>query len=347
MYGALTSSWSLRLGRWQGCEVRLHIHFPLLALAVMLAATVSGLFTAGEGLVAVGVWLASVAVHEGARMVAASRVGGRTHMIVLAPTGGLAQPHLPADPPAHLVTALAGPTAFLGMIVAAACALVALGRVEVLGLLSLFAPELDSGGSRLVLAMQLAVWINAWLLLVNLVPAPPLDGAELLRGLLWPLVGRASATAAMSHFALGAAAGTALLAVVLQHQTLGEVVPAWFPLSVLSVVLLYGGNRLSRQRRYDVGLDIEQLQLDESLWLQPQPEEDREAVLVEHLQQRQEETIDRKRRQREDLEDARVDDILARLTATTFDKLSEEEQAILRRASRRYRRRRHEPPRER
>ncbi|MCA9235563.1 MAG: site-2 protease family protein [Planctomycetales bacterium] len=343
MNGNLSGSWSLSLGRWQGCEVRLHIHFPLLALAALLYGNLTDAYTPGDALLAMGVLLASVGVHELVRLAAAARVGGRTHLVVLAPCGGLTQPRLPADPPAHLVAALAGPTAYLSLVVAAACVLAAAGEVQILGLLNLFAPHFIETQSNMHMALQLAVWINSWLLAVNLLPAPPLDGAELLRSMVWPLTGRSSATAVTAHIALGAAAVTAFLSVVLRHMTLGETMPAWFPLSVLSIVLLYGGNRMSRQRRYDLGLDIEQFEVEETLWVQAAPpEEEGEVVLVEHIQQRQQEALDRKRRERETIEDAEVDAILSRLSATSFDQLSAEEQAILKRASRRYRERRGE-----
>jgi len=65
-------------------------------------------------------------------------------------------------------------------------------------------------------------------------------------------------------------------------------------------------------------------------------------VLVEHLQDKQQEVIDRKRREREANEDARVDVILMRLRKTSFEQLSEEDRATLKRASRRYRERRAE-----
>lgn len=343
MNGNVSGSWSLSLGRWQGCEVRMHMHFPLLALGVLLYGNLANDYSPGAALMFLGVLLASVAVHEMVRLVAAARVGGRSVLVVISPTGGLTQPQLPADPPAHLVAALAGPTAYLSLIVASACTLAAAGEAEILGLLNLFNPQFIPTESNLHLVLQLGVWVNAWLLMINLLPAPPLDGAELLRSMLWPLVGRTSATAATAHIALGAAAMAALLAVLLQHQVLGEWMPAWFPLSVTSIVLLYGGNRLSRQRRYDVGLDIEQLEAEDAAWLHGPPvDEGEEVVLVEHIQQRQQEALDRKRREREDVEDAEVDAILSRLSATTFEQLSDEEQAILKRASRRYRRRRGE-----
>jgi Zn-dependent protease len=347
MNRSAAGSWSLRLGRWRGVEVRLHVHLPLLALAVLFLASlesrlvfrVPGL-TYRRALAGIGILLGSVILHEAARALVARRVGGRTNLIVLGPTGGWAQPHLPSDPPAHLVTAIAGPLTYLAIIVAAACGLAISGEQNLLNLFSPFQPQLLPYKSALHTAVQLTVWINTWLLLVNLLPIQPCDGAEVLRSLLWPLVGRASASAAAAHIAYGAAAMTAIMAIAVQQQMLNNVIPQWFPLSVLAVLLLYGGNRAARQRQYDLGVDIDQWESDDEQWLNADwLDEDRAAVLVEHLHQKQQDALDRKRREREDREDARVDDILARMHDVGFDQLSDEEQAILKRASRRYRQR--------
>jgi hypothetical protein len=118
-------------------------------------------------------------------------------------------------------------------------------------------------------------------------------------------------------------------------------VPNWFPLALAALFLLYGGSRTTHERRYDVGLAIDELDSDDEQWLNAEWDDDeREAVLVEHLQDKQQETLDRKRREREAHEDARVDAILERLQSVSFDQLSDEDRAVLKRASRRYRRRR-------
>ncbi|MCA9260494.1 MAG: hypothetical protein KDA61_14880, partial [Planctomycetales bacterium] len=117
-------------------------------------------------------------------------------------------------------------------------------------------------------------------------------------------------------------------------------VPAWAPLSLLATFLIYGGNRAWHQRQYAGSLEIDELDSDDDQWLSPEWIDDAHAaVLVEQIQAKQEETLDRKRREHEDLEDAEVDVILCRLQQISFEELSEEEQAILKRASRRYRRR--------
>lgn len=355
MPASAPGSWSLRLGRWRGVELRIHLYVPLLALVVLLIASLPDVLkpeiaihlpssSVNSAVLGLAVLAASVIVHELVRAIVAERVGGRTNLIVLGPIGGWAQPHLPSDPPAHLVTAVSGPLTYLALVVTAGCALAAAGQHEILPLLRPFDPEFVRGGSKLLLATQMAVWINACLLLVNLLPIQPCAGAEILRGLLWPLVGRASAGAAVAHIANGAAAVTAVLSVVVRRQMLNDFLPAWFPLAVSSVVLLYGANRAARQRQYDAGLAIDELESDDEQWLSAEwIEEERAAVLVERLHEKQQQTLDRKRREREDREDERVDDILARLQAVGFDHLSEEEQAVLKRASRRYRQRQRQP----
>lgn len=339
-----TENWSLCIGRWRGMDVRLHILLPLLALSALMTDVAPPRVA-----ISLVILFASVALHELVRVIAASRVGGHVKSVVLGPVGGLTKLHLPVDPPAHLITALVGPMAFIVLMVAGGCGLALAGDRQVY--LLLLNPTDPIGmmatGSPLQIVGQLVVWINWCLLLVSLLPIDPCAGAELLRGVLWPVVGRTTATSATSHVALGAAVFAALLALIVQQHSGANtplstaLVPGWFPFAVASVFLLYGGSRNALVRRYDVGLAIDEFDSDDEDWLADEwKEDDREAVLVEHLQDKQQEALDRKRREREANEDARVDAILARLQNSSFEQLSEEDRAILKRASRRYRRRR-------
>jgi len=349
-----TNNGSLFVGRLHGVELRIHILLPLTALVVLLAVKttfVEPIVLVRPMVAAWGVLVlaTSVLLHELARIGTAARVGGHTSALVLGPIGGLTKLHLPVDPPAHLVTALAGPMTYLVLLVAAGCGLALKGDPEVLQLLlnpcspQLKIPGIGSDVTTLDLVAQLAVWINWCLLLVSLLPVDPCDGAELLRGSLWPIVGRSTATSATSRLALGAAVFVALIALVIPDRYSDRTIPPWFPLSAISIFLLYGGSRNTSTRYYDVGLAIDEFDSDDEEWLlNDWEDEDREAVLVEHLQDKQQEAIDRKRREREANEDARVDAILMRLRNTSFEQLPEEDRAILKRASRRYRQRRNE-----
>jgi Zn-dependent protease len=341
-------NWSLCIGRWRGAEARIHVLLPLLALTALLVTrkmpTIDLRLVAWSLIVLV----ASVTLHEVVRIITALRVGGQVSSLVLAPWGGFSRIHLPADPPAHLLTALAGPCVLFVTIVVAACALAFAGDRDVL---RLFASPNDPdiayqfmGANVVTLSMigQLVVWINACLLLVDLLPIDPCAGAEILRGVLWPVVGRTSALAATSHVAIGMSGFFAVAAALLAKAgTSAGLMPGWYPLAGISVLLLFGGRASGQGRQYDVGLAIDEFDSDDEEWLGAEWEDDdREAVLVEHLQDKQQEALDRKRREQEANEDARVDDILARLHETGLEKLSEEDRAFLKRASRRYQQRR-------
>jgi len=352
MINQSTDNWSLRVGTINNVELRMHVLWPLTTLVVLFAVKLAdGLVKSKLAEPTVVAWallifFTSVALHELARVVTASRVGGRTSELILSPIAGLTKLHLPADPPAHLVTALAGPMTHLVLLVASACALTLRGDPDIFRLLlQPISPELviRSSVTQFVMVAQLTVWINWCLLLISLLPIDHCAGSELLRGLLWPMVGRSTATSATSRIALGAAVFFALLAVLIPATYSTGKIPAWFPLSVISVFLFYSGCRNYSSRRYDVGLAIDEFDSDDEEWLLSDwDDEGRQAVLVEHLQDKQQEVIDRKRREREAQEDECVDAILLRLCHTSFEQLSEEDRATLKRASRRYRQRQDE-----
>lgn len=347
-----SENWSLCIGRWRGVEVRLHLLLPLLALVCLLLVARTKVAAPAVVSWALVVLVASVATSELIRLFTASRLGGHTDAIVLGPIGGWTKFHLPVDPPAHIAVALAGPTTFFVLMVVTGCALALGGDQHVLRLLNPCNPQihrlantdfdaLATSSSIVPIIGQLVVWINCWLLLVSLMPIDPCAGATLMRSVLWPIVGRTTAASLTSLAALGAAVFAVLLALVLPQHLSESLVPAWFPLAVAALFLLYGGSRTTHERRYDVGLAIDEFDSDDEQWLSGDwHDEDREAVLVEHLQDKQQEALDRKRREREAHEDARVDAILERLQHISFDQLSDEDRAVLKRASRRYRRRR-------
>ena len=347
-----SENWSLCLGRWRGVELRLHILLPLVALIGLLLVVESSPLQTQVLAWALLVLVVSVSLHELVSWITAIRFGGHGDSIILGPCGGFSQFSLPNDPPAHIATSLAGPTTSFVLMVVAACALALAGDENVLRLLNPIDPQIDrlavtdfdspkNTSTILPIIGQLTVWINCCLLLVNLLPVEPFVGERLLRSVLWPIVGLSTARSLTSLVAVGIGVLAVLLALVLAKDATSTLVPAWFPLAAAALLLFYGGTRVHQQPRCDVGLAIDQLDSDDELWSTGHwDDDDREAVLVEHLQDKQQEAIDRKRREREASEDARVDAILARLNEVRFEELSEEDRAILKRASRRYRQRR-------
>jgi Zn-dependent protease len=343
MAGCCVERWSLHLGRWWGVSVYLHIFF-LLFLLLALTFTLPDPDLLGVGVLTVSVLLLSVALHELAHAVAATRVGGKVDAIVLGPVGGLISPRVPDEPEIHLFVALAGPIVHLTLAVAAAIVLAAAGNTQLVGLLNpLVTPQdlVEPGGFWLVGA-KLTLWLNWILMLLNFLPAYPFDGGPMLRAMLWPVLGRRTARVVTARIAMAIAVLLCVASLMTIASNLPTRVPMWIPLVTLATFLFFsahqdlslrdGQERAEQPAGYQVNADG--LDLLDAMWL---ADDEDEGVLVEHQQRSRPEEKDQSA---ESSEDARVDAILARLYNSTWDALSPEEVAVLQRASKRYRQRR-------
>lgn len=121
-----------------------------------------------------------VLLHEFGHALACRQVGGVANRIVLWPLGGVAYVDPPPRPGATLWSITAGP-------------LVNVALVPVLGSLYYFAYS-SGWGSTMPDAFRLvrsALYIDIGLLIFNILPVYPLDGGQILRSLLWFVLGRA------------------------------------------------------------------------------------------------------------------------------------------------------------
>jgi len=331
--------WSIGLGRWWGIPVRLHIFFIVFAV-LALAFNASEQLTAG--VVTVVVLLASLLLHEAAHALAALRVGGKVDVIVVGPMGGLVSPRVPDEPEIHLFVAMAGPIVHLSLVVLAAVALAISGHPNILGLLYPVVPvDLTEGGDLWIVTCKLTLWLNWMLLLLNLLPVYPFDGGPILRSVLWPALGRRTAQIATARLAMLAAVMLCLVALVTSSVEIYTSVPLWIPLVTLGIFLFFSAQQdlaigVSYEDSEELGnyhLSSDGLDLEDAAWSK---EDGDEAVLVEH---HHEHKRDQHRRALEAYEDARVDDILARLHDSSLAELSPEEIDLLQRASQRYKQR--------
>ena len=168
----MSGAWSI--GRVAGIPVRLH--WSLLALGAFVG------LTQGQGalgtLLGAAILFASVVAHEVAHALTARTFGIETRDIVHTPFGGIARLEgMPASGRAEVAIALAGPIASLALAATA------------FGATWLLAPAGLAGSVLATLA-----WSNAMLGLFNLVPAFPLDGGRVLRGVLHERIGLRRAT---------------------------------------------------------------------------------------------------------------------------------------------------------
>jgi Zn-dependent protease len=329
-------SWNVYLGRVAGVQIRLHAFFILLLVAAL---AVRQEVLPWYSFSAIALLFFSVVWHEAAHCIVALRTGGTADHVLLWPLGGLVQVNTSAhDPQQDWPTAIAGILASLAICAFALPILLLTGSGSWLQFNPFALPPIDDELTwRSVLA--LLFWTNWILLLANLLPAFPFDGARLLRTALWPRLGyrtaslqvvRAAKLTALTLFVLG----------LIVHQ---QYPAALMILSVLSLLVFFAArHEIDKLQDTDseervFGYDFSQgyTSLERATGTPAAPKLN---FLRRWLKNRHENRL-RRRREVEELEDLRVDDVLARLHEAGVDGLSSEDRALLQRVSQRYRNR--------
>jgi len=159
-----------------------------------------------------------VLLHEFGHALACRQVGGQANRIVLWPLGGVAFVAPPQRPGAMLWSIAAGPMVNLILLPVALVLALASQRMG-------WGDALPDGQHFL----WAIVYINAGLLIFNLLPIYPLDGGQILRALLWFICGRIRSLMVATVIGLVGAAG--LLVFALSRGSI------W--IGVLSVFILF------------------------------------------------------------------------------------------------------------
>lgn len=170
-------SWSWKLGRFAGVDVKVHATFVLLLVWVAASHLLTGgtVAAAIEGVVFILLIFACVVFHEFGHALTARRYGVATRDIVLLPIGGVARlERIPEEPGQELRIAAAGPLVNVGIAVLLALWIETSGS---------WLPLERLGTSSGPLAERLLV-VNVFLVAFNLIPAFPMDGGRMLRALL-------------------------------------------------------------------------------------------------------------------------------------------------------------------
>ena len=204
-------SGSIRLFRFSGIDVFLHWSWFLVAVFEIQSRSGRYSSVTWNVLEYVALFLI-VMIHEFGHALACRSVGGTANQIVLWPLGGVAYVDPPPRPGATLWSIAAGP---LVNVVLVPIFLVITTAVRSSGMAAT-SPDVAELISNVA-------WINVALLVFNILPVYPLDGGQILRSLLWFVLGRARSLMAASIIGFLGVAGFILYAIHTQDAWLGII----------------------------------------------------------------------------------------------------------------------------
>lgn len=320
--------WSVSLGRWFSTDVRVSWYFPLLWIVFVLK------FGLAYGTAIECVLLVSVLLHEFGHVFGARWTGGQADEILIWPLGGLAFVQLARNFRSQFLTTAAGP-----LVNFAICA-VTLPHV----LSTIYGPHcwnpfilpipMDAFGKHLLSDLTVITFSLNWMsLVINLIPAHPLDGGQMLRAILssrmGPLAGAewAAKIGFVAAICLGLVGvfdkelmwlfGLALFLVVMTMQELQRI--------------QYGEMVDDSEFGYDFSQGYTSLERSS-----PTTQEPRVSIWQRWKRQREDERR-RKESEQEQEAEAQLDAILAKLHEGGMAALTSSEKRILERASAKYR----------
>jgi len=168
--------WSISAGRVFGISLRIHLTFFLLLLFVF--ATVlseRGFKDAALSALFICAIFVCVVIHEIGHSLIARRFGKQTKSITLLPIGGMAtMEEMPRNPGQEIAIALIGP--LINLVIAGLLYALVGWQVGV----AIPGLYLESGGAF----VAGLIGVNIMLAVFNLIPAFPMDGGRVLRGML-------------------------------------------------------------------------------------------------------------------------------------------------------------------
>jgi Zn-dependent protease/CBS domain-containing protein len=237
---------SFKIGRFSGIDVKVHwTFFLLLAFFAFLGYQTSGSLAGALTPTALIVALfLCVVLHEFGHSLVAQRLGIEIHSITLLPIGGVSNlESLPEKPSDEVKITLAGP------LVNVVLAPIFFGVGLLLGAEPRMPTDLFTGIGSVGQFFFYLGYLNVVLALFNLIPAFPLDGGRVLRGLLATRLGALRATEIASRVGQLFAAAFFLIGLLGGN----------FLLALIAVFIFFGANgeaQMVRQRELTRGLSV-------------------------------------------------------------------------------------------
>ena len=347
------SNWSLSLGRWVGVPVRVHM-LLLLFIAVIFCVDFNSPNSGGSNIlstamVTAGILIVSIIIHELAHVFAIHNLGGSVNSVMFLPWGGNSSFVYPQQKSAKLIAIMAGPFVNFSLFMFGAILLLQSTDISFKEIVHPFRPHGFLTSDVPMTLIKIGIWVNFQLLIANLIPCFPFDGAAALRNIISsvysnvPLYRIESAVQVCGTAVALTAIGFAWL--FRNYQT-GPLEPIWFVLLVVGICLyfaaIYSFNCETEENVSDWDEGHAALGVTEHITDSPSffvfgdtedPEyskwliEKQEARIRDEMQQEQKE-----------IEEA--DNVLVKLHNSGIDSLTSDEKLLLQRVSERLRRKR-------
>jgi Zn-dependent protease len=348
-------SWSFPIGRLFGIAIRIHILFPVFALAMYLRVVFDKDSEPGMGLDMLVIFVllfVSVLLHEFGHCYGARLMDGDATEVLLWPLGGLAAVDVPHTPRANFITAAAGPAVNLLLCLAAALTLVAFSFVPSFDpragqlwdtVLYNWSEGVEYGSRYANMAHSLEpwqvlvarfFWLNWFGFLLNvLLIGFPLDGGRMFQCILWPRLGYRRAT-----FAAVVAGFIVMFIVGIFSLVIKDPLPLCLAAFIYVAckqqwfILEHGGEE--SVFGYDFSQGYTSLERDEP----PPPRKRRPSFWQRWLQRRAARKLQLEIERRE-AEERRMDELLEKIQREGKQALTDEENRFLKRVADKYRNR--------
>jgi stage IV sporulation protein FB len=344
---------SIPLGRLFGISVRVHLLFPVVAVAMILRLAVKDTYIEGtwiDGVMLAVLLFVSVLAHELGHCFAARWVDGDATDIMMWPLGGLANVDLPHQPRAHFITAAGGPA--VNLLLCVLCGLLLTFvvnpsyqppwnplwyplRIAMDGSIKLY---LWSGDTTLVnqvwpIVLARLFWINWTLFLLNvLLVCFPMDGGRMLQSVLWPSLGYRQATLIVIYTGFVVTVLVGMVSII-QSEILIFCLAAFIYVSCRAQLILLETGGEEGLFGYDFSQGYTSLERD-----QPHVTTKRTSWWKRWRDRRAARKLQREMETRE-ADERRLDELLEKVQKLGMNALTDEERRFMKRVSDRYRNR--------
>ena len=301
-----------------GIRVAAHSSLVIYVSLALLTGFAPG-WTFQDRVIGIAALFVIILLHEFGHCFAARGVGGEADDIVMHPLGGLALCHPPHRPLAVFLTILGGP--MVNVLICLGCGI---ALYTMIGTVPWDPFSMRAPAGRFIQWTQTSVYVEwffrmSWSLLVfNLLPIFPLDGGCMLQAILWPRLGYGRSMLISVTVGLYAA-------IVAGCYAIATAAPMLLPVAIFCGFTCWQVRRQLLASPIEDGMDYNAAASDSRRAIQREQEKKRKQI--------------DKIRQADAAEQAKVDQILAKVSAEGMHSLNWLEKRILQKATENQRKR--------